>query len=523
MNINREHSYTCGPAVPAGPLTGWRIQMGCEILGMHNIKKQFQGTYALKGVDFSVVEGEVHVLLGENGAGKSTLMKILSGVHQPDYGKICWHGREVNLKRPSDALDLGIGMVYQELMLLGERSVFENIWIGRMPRIGSSPFVDWKEAENYAKRVFKELEIDIDVSKRVSEYDLGIQQLVEIIRATSRDANLVILDEPASALTGSETGKLFSVIRKLKSDGVSFIYITHKMSEVFDIGDRVTVLRDGNSFKTINTVEEICEDDLVEMMVGRRLDEQYPKQNNITDEIIFSVDGLSDYKHFHEISFELRKGEVLGIAGLAGSGQTELLKAMFGLGKIRRGRVRLGGVMLGCKSPASMINKKFGLVTKDRREGLFANMSVLKNIIISSPEVFSRGGFRNRKKEFAVAGKLAAELGLDKTADLENNLSTLSGGNQQKIALAKWLCNKTRVFFMDDPARGVDVGAKVEFYKIINQITCNGGSVILVSSDMAELLEISDNVLVMKKGCITGKFKTGNTSREELVRMAAGA
>ncbi len=490
---------------------------------MHDIRKQFQGVHALNGVDFSVMKGEVHVLLGENGAGKSTLMKILSGVHQPDCGSIFWHDQEVNIKRPSDSLDLGIGMVYQELTLLKERSVFENIWIGRMPRIGASPFIDWKRAENYVKRVFMELEIEIDVSKRVSEYDLGIQQLVEIIRATSRDARLVILDEPTSALTGSETEKLFSVINKLKSDGVSFIYITHKMSEVFNIGDRVTVLRDGSSVGTVNTVEETNEDELVEMMVGRKLDEQYPKEYNVTEEIIFSVNDLSDNKHFYDINFDLRKGEVLGIAGLVGSGRTELLKAMFGLEKIKKGSVNFGNTVLECKSPTYMINKKFGLVTKDRREGLFANMTILKNIIISSPATFSRGGIRNRKKELSIAGELAAELRLDKTADLEHNLSTLSGGNQQKIALAKWLCNETQVFFMDDPTRGVDVGAKVEVYKIINQITRNGGSVILVSSDMPELLGISDNILVMKKGCITGKFKTGNTSQEEIVRKAAGA
>ena len=371
--------------------------MDSEILRMQDIKKQFRGVHALNGVDFSVAKGEVHVLLGENGAGKSTLMKILSGVHQPDCGSIFWGGNKVTIRKPADSLALGIGMVYQELTLLKERSVFENIWIGRLPRRGKSPLIDWKKAESYVKGVFNELGIELDVSKKVSEYDLGIQQLVEIIRATSRDASLVILDEPTSALTDSETEKLFSVINKLKADGVSFIYITHKMAEVFAIGDRVTVLRDGCSVGTIHSVDETDENELVEMMVGRKLDEQYPKDINITDDVLFNVEGLSDNKHFFDISFKLRKGEVLGVAGLVGSGRSELLKAMFGLGKIKSGSVYLKKEALDCKSPTSMISKKIGLVTKDRREGLFAHMTILKNIIISSPAYFQQG--RSKKQE----------------------------------------------------------------------------------------------------------------------------
>lgn len=491
------------------------------LLEMKNIKKRFYGIEALGGVDFNVRKGEVHVLLGENGAGKSTLMKILSGAYNSDEGNIYWEGNLVSIRDPLNSLKLGIGMVYQELSLIKNLSVFENIWLGQLPKRKYLPLVDWNAARRKVEDIFRKLELSIDVRMPVSKYDLGIQQLVEITRAISRDAKLVILDEPTSALTDTEVKKLFDTIKTLKKQGVSFIYITHRLNEVFQVGDRVTVLRDGYTVGTVGDIDSVKEEDLVTMMVGRTIKEQYPKVCNISTNEILRVKDLNDGRNFCDVSFTLHQGEVLGIAGLVGAGRTELAKAIFGLGKVKSGEIWVEGNGFVPKNPQNAIRRSLGLLTKDRKDGLLLHMPIFTNITVSSLTGFSLLGFRRKKKEFMAAVDFIEMLKID-TVDTKKKVMHLSGGNQQKVAIAKWCCNKCKIFIMDDPTRGIDVGAKVEVYKLINKITAEGAGVILISSDMPELLGISDNILVMKKGRIVGNFSAEECNQELIVQKAAG-
>ena len=353
------------------------------ILEMKDIVKSFYGVTVLRGVNFGVRPGEVHVLLGENGAGKSTLMKILSGVYKADSGDILIDGKKADVRDPAHSLALGIGMVYQELSLVPEVSVVENIWLGNLPA-GKMKFIDWNGAKKRTKQIFDDLGVDIDVNRKTSSYDLGIQQLIEIFRVISKEVKIVILDEPTSSLTDVEVEKLFRTIRKLKKQGISFVYITHKLEEVFEIGDRVTVLRDGSTIgNTIETIEEATEDGLVRMMVGRTIDEQYPKISSVTPEVILEARGLSDGKNFFDASFTLHKGEVLGVAGLVGSGRSNLARALFGLRRLTDGEITYRGERYAPKNPSRAIENRFGLITKDRKDGLLLHMPIRTIIRIS--------------------------------------------------------------------------------------------------------------------------------------------
>ena len=496
--------------------------MDNNLLEMRNITKGFYGTIVLRDVNFNVKPGEVHVLLGENGAGKSTLMKILSGVYRPDAGEIILGGTRSEIKEPSHSLKLGIGMVYQELSLAPNLSVLENIWLGNLPHRAGC-FVNWKKAKADTEAIFAKLNIDVDVTNRVSNYDLGLQQLVEIFRVISQEAKLIILDEPTSTLSEIEVRKLFQTIDYLRSQGISFIYITHKLDEVFEIGDRVTVLRDGQVIgDTIEDISEISKDDLITRMVGRTLDEQYPKEVSLTDEVMLEVSDLSDGKHFRDVSFSIRKGEVLGVAGLVGAGNSELAEAIFGLRKIRSGTIRLNGREYTARNPVSAIKRNVGLLTQDRKDGLLQHMPLYTNISVAQRKGMSKLGFRLRKKEKTQAREYIDMLKVDTTS--ENKLvRNLSGGNQQKIAVAKWICNETSLFVMDDPTRGVDVGAKVEIYKIINHLTAKGDGVLMISSDMPELLAIADTIMVMKKGKVSAIMPAKEATQEIIFEKAAGS
>lgn len=492
------------------------------LLEMKKIKKRFAGTQALAEVDFEVRKGEVHVLLGENGAGKSTLMKILAGSLLPDEGQICWEGKQVTIKDSFTAISLGINMVYQELTLAKNLSVFENIYLGCLPKKKKLPLIDWKQASNNARVILESLGVDINIKIPLSKYDLGIQQLVEIARAISRNAKLIILDEPTSALSDDEVKNLFETIGILKKQGVSFIYITHKLNEVFAIGDRVTVLMDGHTVGTVESIHEVNEDKLIKMMVGRTIEEQYPKECNcLFDETIFKVHELSDEKNFMDITFELYKGEVLGIAGLEGSGRTELAEALFGLRNIKNGEIMLGEEILTPKSPKMCIKRRIGFLTKDRKSSLLLHMPIYRNITVASLKIFSVLGFRRKEKEITAAVEYSKKLKID-TPNVKVNVASLSGGNQQKVAIAKWLCSKANIFIMDEPTRGIDVGAKVEVYKLINQITQKGAGVILISSEMPELLGISDRIMVMKKGRIVANLPINDCNQEVIMQKAAG-
>lgn len=496
--------------------------MDNNLLEMKNMTKGFYGTIVLRDVNFVVKPGEVHVLLGENGAGKSTLMKILSGVHRPDAGEIIINGVKDEIREPSHSLKLGIGMVYQELSLAPNLNVLENIWLGNLPKKGGV-FVDWKKAKAETEAIFERLGIDVDVMKKVSHYDLGLQQLVEIFRVISQEAKLIILDEPTSSLSEIEVKKLFETINFLRAQGISFIYITHKLDEVFEIGDRVTVLRDGQVIgDTMENLSEITKDDLIKRMVGRTLDEQYPKEVAVTDEVMLEVSNLSDGENFHDVSFKIRKGEVLGVAGLVGAGNSELAQAIFGLRKVKSGEIHLNGSKYSVKNPVSAIKRNIGLLTKDRKDGLLQHMPLFINVSVAQKKEMSRFGFRMRRKEKAQAREYIDILKVDTTS--ENKLvRNLSGGNQQKVAVAKWICNGTSLFVMDDPTRGVDVGAKVEVYKIINQLTAKGDGVLMISSDMPELLAIADTIMVMKKGRVAAIMPAKEATQEIIFENAAGS
>ena len=490
------------------------------ILEMRDITKSFYTNTVLHDVNFGVKAGEVHVLLGENGAGKSTLVKILSGVHRPDRGEIILNGKKCEFKEPAHSLKEGIGMVYQELSLAPNLSVLENIWLGNLPkRYG---FVEWKEAKRKTEEIFKKLDIPVDVMRRVSQYDLGLQQLVEIFRVIYQDAKLIVLDEPTSSLSEIEVGKLFETINLLRDQGVSFIYITHKLDEVFEIGNRVTVLRDGYVIgETIEDVNQVTKDDLIKMMVGRTLEEQYPKEVALREEIKVEVSDLSDGSNFYDISFTIKKGEVLGVAGLVGAGNSELAEAMFGLRKIKNGKITIDGQEYTAKDPPKAIRRNIGLLTRDRRNGLLQHMPLYINISVAQLGGMSKWGFRLKNKDKAQGREYISKLRIETTS--ENKLvKNLSGGNQQKVAVAKWICNGTTLFIMDDPTRGVDVGAKVEIYGLINQITKRGDSVLMISSDMPELLGISDTIMVMQKGRISAILPAKECTQEIIFEKMAG-
>lgn len=492
------------------------------ILEMKDINKSFYGTPVLRNVNFSVKRGEVHVLLGENGAGKSTLMKILSGVYKADSGQVVLDGEPVSIKSPDHSLSMGIGMVYQELSLVPYMSIAENVWLGHMPK-NKLGFIKKKQLQNETKKMLEDLKIDVDINKNVSNYDLGVQQLCEIIRVISRDVKIVILDEPTSSLSTVEVEKLFETIRRLKKQGIAFIYITHKLDEVSQIGDCVTVLRDGSTIDhTLDDVKNISRDTLVTMMVGRPLEEQYPKVPAVQDEIMLSVSQLTDDKFFFDVSFDIKKGEVLGVAGLVGAGSSELAEAIFGLRKIRKGHITYCSKPFVPKNPKKSIGKKMGFVTKDRKDGLALHMSIATNICMAKQKGFSKLGFRLRKEEKMATDKYIKMLSI-KTESGRQKVRDLSGGNQQKVAIAKWNCSDTLLYIMDDPTRGVDVGAKVEVYHLINQITAQGASVMLISSDMPELLGISDRIMVMKKGRVTAIMDTGECTQELILEKAAGS
>ncbi|MGI6162199.1 MAG: sugar ABC transporter ATP-binding protein [Christensenellales bacterium] len=495
--------------------------MSAYVLETKGVSKSFFGTQVLFDVDFDVKPGEVHVLLGENGAGKSTLMKILSGAYNPDKGQIFVNGSEVQINGPRDSIKNGIGMVYQELSLIPYLNVVENIFLGNMPK-KKSGFLDWKYATQKTKEIFEELDIDIDVQKPVNQFDLGIQQLIEIMRVLKEEVKLVILDEPTSSLSTTEVEKLFRSIRILKETGIAFVYITHKLEEVFEIGDRVTVLRDGYKIgETVGNIENLTQDDLITMMVGRKLENRFPKEPAITSDVLMKVEGLSDNKRFFDISFDLHRGEVLGISGLVGSGRSEMIEAIFGMRKITAGSISIHGEKHVPKGPRKAIENGIGLITKDRNTSLLQHMMIYQNIVIASLKSFVKGGFRIKRQEVKAAEGFIERLNIAAQSPFVR-IRNLSGGNQQKVAIAKWDCSKVDVYLMDDPTRGVDIGAKAEVYRLINKITAGGAAIVLISSDMPELLGISDNIIVMQKGRIAAYAQTSECSQEFILEKAAG-
>ena len=490
------------------------------ILEMRQIRKTFPGVVALDKVDFELRRGEVHILLGENGAGKSTLMKILSGAYQKTEGKIILDGAEVEIKNPKHAQTLGISTVYQEFNLIPHLSIGENIFLGREP-VRFAGLIDQRAILQEAKSALSGLGLTLNPRKSVKELRVAEQQMVEVAKALSLDARILIMDEPTAALTEHEITELFATIRRLKDKGVSIVYISHRMEELFEIGDRVTVLRDGRSVGTY-AVRDISKTELIRLMVNRELTELFPKEHATRGAEVLRVERLSTKSGLKEISFSLHKGEVLGVAGLLGAGRTELARAIFGLDEISSGSIYVNGVVRKMSSPRSAIKSGIGFLTEDRKsQGLVLPLSVERNLCLSSVDKFSRWGIMHSSEERQAATRYVEELRI-KTPSLDQKVVFLSGGNQQKVVLSKWLCSQAEVFIFDEPTRGVDVGAKAEIYQLMNRLTASGVAIMMISSELLEVLGMSDRVMVMRGGRIAGEFSARECTQERILQCALG-
>ena len=489
-------------------------------LQMLKIRKTFPGVVALDEVSLELRRGEVHILLGENGAGKSTLMKILSGAYQKDGGQIWLDGQEVEIRNPKHARTLGIGIIYQELNLVPHLSAAENIFLGREPKTLPG-LIDRRAMSQTARQILTGLGVDLDPRRQVRELSIAEQQMVEIAKAISLDARILIMDEPTSALTEREIKELFARIRKLKGEGVSIIYISHRMEELFEIGDRVTVLRDGKLVGT-RDIRAVSKPELIRLMVNRELTQQFPKVAAPRGKEVLRVEGLCRKGALNDISFALYEGEVLGVAGLLGSGRTELARAIFGLDKPDAGRVYLKGQPQKINSPRQAINLGLGFLTEDRKtQGLVLPLSVQENICLPSVERFSRMGVVRAREEAQAAAQYLKDLRIKATGPRQRVIY-LSGGNQQKVVLGKWLCTRGNILIFDEPTRGIDVGSKAEIYQLMNQLTAAGAAIIMISSELPEILGMSDRILVMHQGRINGEFSAAEATQEKLLHCALG-
>ena len=495
------------------------MQTAKKLLQMNHIHKRFPGVYALNDVSFDLYAGEVHALLGENGAGKSTLIKILGGIYRKDEGSIAIAGISSNIDSVSDARKNGISIIHQELVLVPQLTVYENIFLGREIH-KKTGFSDPQAMIEKCNEALHSFGIDLPVTERVCNLTIAQQQLVEIAKAVSFSARIIVMDEPTSSLTSTDVKKLFATIRTLKEKGIGIIYISHRMSELYEIADRVTVMRDGRYIAT-KKISETKNDELISLMVGRSLGNFYSRSHTArSKEPILHVENLTT-KKVKNISFDLYKGEVLGFGGLVGCGRTETMLALFGIDKKISARIELESVKLPKRySPFDLIKKGFALVPENRRdEGLFPVMSVEYNMTLKVLKKFISGISYNKEKEDAIYEDFVKELSI-KVAHRDTKISALSGGNQQKVIIASWLAAVPKVLILDEPTRGIDVGAKSEIYQIMNELTDQGVSIIMISSDMPELINMSDRVIVMCDGKITGTLEQNEISQENIMHYA---
>ncbi|WP_452232240.1 sugar ABC transporter ATP-binding protein [Lacinutrix sp. MEBiC02595] len=491
-------------------------------LEMTGISKSFGVVSVLKDVNLKVKPGEIHALLGENGAGKSTLIKILSGVHQKDSGKVVLNGDEINPKNTHEGQVLGISVVYQELSLVNDLSVAENIYLHKL---GASKFwMNWKGIMQDAQELIDSLGFKIDASAKVRDLSIVQKQVVEIAKALSEDTKVLVLDEPTTVFDPNDIKKLFNNLFKLKEKGVSIIYISHHLDEIFKIADSITVLRDGVDTGTM-AVNNTDKDGVIRLMIGRELKDLYPERNIKIGEVpIFEVKNLTAKDTLvHDVSFAVHPGEVLGIAGLGGSGRTETAKLIFGADKKKSGTLILNGKEIKTKTPVCAVGHQIGFVSEDRKEeGVFLPLSIRRNISVTSfKSISSRLGFLNVDKEYVNVLDLIEKLSI-KAPSSEIKVTNLSGGNQQKVALAKWLSIDSKVIFIDEPTRGVDVGAKIEIYNLINEVAAKGVGVVVISSDMPEIMGIADRILVMHQGTFYGELQKEQFSEENILRYSIG-
>jgi len=490
-----------------------------EILRVEGLDKRFPGVHALDHVDLDLVEGEIHMLLGENGAGKSTLLKILSGSILKDDGQIFVRGRPVEITDAQRAHALGIGMVYQELSLVPSLTVAENIYLGRWP-IRSSATIDWREIADGAAAVLESLGVSIDLRAEVRRLNVAEQQLTEIARVLALDVRILLLDEPTSALSDRDRSRLFGILRGLREKGVSVLYTSHRLGEIQEIGDRVTILRDGRKVGTL-PVADAGEDTVVRMMVGRRIEERFPKAEVPIGPPVLSVRDLHVDGRLRGVTFTLHAGEILGIFGLRGAGRTTLARAVFGLAPVTKGEITVNGTPAAIASPEDAIRYGIGYTTEDRRESLIPMFSLPPNITLASLGAVTRLGIIRHREEQAITSRLVEDL-LIHPPILSRLVMFLSGGNQQKMALAKWLASRSRVLIFDEPTRGIDVGAKTEVFHLMNRLAAQGVGILMLSSEIPEVLAMADRILVMHRGLIMREYARGAASQEDLLRSAIG-
>ena len=490
------------------------------LLSMEGITKTFPGVRALKNVYFDLEKRDVHALVGENGAGKSTLMKVLSGVHQADSGVIKLNGETVESSGTRSMIDAGVGVIYQELNLIQHLSLAENVFIGREP-LKKSGRIDWKKMHEDFNELIKPFDVDLNPQAPVAGIGPAYQQVVEIVKALSLNAEILVMDEPTAALTGHEVDRLFDVIKQLQEKGVSVIYISHRLEEIWRVCNRVTVLRDGERIIS-EPLEKLTIDKIITSMVGRNLEEQYPKQEVEIDGEALRVEGLTKAGICEDVSFSARRGEILGFSGLVGAGRTEIMQLIFGYRKRDEGRIFLKGKEVDIKSPQDAVGYGIALIPEERKEqGLVLGQSVLDNVALPVLDRYSKLGWINYTKLTKLTKDIVKEIGV-RTPSLQQTVRNLSGGNQQKVVLSKWFVREADIYIFDEPTRGIDVGAKVEIYKLMQALAKQGAAVIMISSELPEVMNISDRILVVCRGRITGEFLHGEATEEDVMRSAFG-
>lgn len=491
------------------------------VLEMENITKEFPGVKALDNVQLKLKPGTVHALMGENGAGKSTLMKCLFGIYEKDTGKILLDGVEVNFKSTKEALENGVSMVHQELNQVLQRNVLDNIWLGRYPMKGF--FVDEKKMYGDTINIFKDLDIKVDPRKKVADLPIAERQMIEIAKAVSYKSKVIVMDEPTSSLTEKEVDHLFRIINRLKESGVAIVYISHKMEEIKMISDEITILRDGKWIST-NDVSKISTEQIISMMVGRDLTERFPKKDNTVKEMILEVKNLTalNQPSIQDVSFELYKGEILGIAGLVGSKRTEIVETIFGMRPKEKGEIILNGKTVKNKNPEDAIKNGFALVTEERRStGIFSMLDIAFNSVISNLDKYKNKFRLLKNKDMEKDTKWIVDSMRVKTPSYTTKIGSLSGGNQQKVIIGRWLLTEPEVLMLDEPTRGIDVLAKFEIYQLMIDLAKKDKGIIMISSEMPELLGVTDRILVMSNGRVAGIVKTSETNQEEIMELSA--
>lgn len=491
------------------------------IIKMSGISKSFSQNQVLKNVDFSLEKGEIHALMGENGAGKSTLMKILTGIYKSDAGTVEVKGRSVNYTNPKEAESDGIAVIHQELNILPELTVSENLFLGNELTLGKTSWLRTKQMNNIAEARLKELGLNVKATERTGNLSVGKQQIIEIAKALMTNADVIIMDEPTAALTDREIETLFSTINNLQAKGVSFIYISHRMEEIFSLCHRITVLRDGGYVGT-KEISKTSFEEVVRMMVGRELGDRFPEQNFHPGEVKLEVRGLTRVGEFEDVSFSVRSGEVLGIAGLMGAGRSEIVETIFGYRKATKGDIIIDGQSVKINNPMDAIRHHIGFITEDRKsKGLIVNFTVQQNLSLTNLDTISTNGWISSRKENDLYKELVEKLGV-RTSGPTQAAKSLSGGNQQKIVIAKWLERNPKVLILDEPTRGVDVGAKKEIYTIINELANEGVAIIMVSSELPEIIGMSTRVGVMFEGKLLKVLDRKELTEELIMHYATG-